>query len=150
MLSFNLRPILFFRKVGVFFSRFRPYLKFIIQSSVFNVQLLVILERERVEVYVKIRKAQQNQNQKCLLVTRQNDNHSPGPGPGRLVPSSHQRSELSNTILGTFSRGGKRVWKCIPIPNCLGEKAAFITISVSNGNLIYHRMIIPATPSQGG
>ena len=25
----------------------------------------------------------------------QNDNHSPGPGPGRLVPSSHQRSELS-------------------------------------------------------
>ena len=42
-----------------------------------------------------------------LLVTRQNDNHSPGPGPGRLVPSSHQRSELSNTIFGTFSRGDK-------------------------------------------
>ena len=35
------------------------------------------------------------------------ENHS--PGPGRLVPSSHQRSELSNTILGTFSRGDKRV-----------------------------------------
>ena len=60
------------------------------------------------------------QNQNCLLVIRQNDNHSPGPGPGRLVPSSHQRSELSNTILGTFSRGDKRVWKCIPIPNGLG------------------------------
>ena len=44
-----------------------------------------------------------------LLATRQNDNHSPGPGPGpgRLLPSSHQRSELSNTILGTFSRGDK-------------------------------------------
>ena len=57
----------------------------------------------------------QNQNQKCLLVTCQNVNHSPGPWAGRLVPSSHQRSELSNTILGTFSRGDKRVWKCIPI-----------------------------------
>ena len=37
-----------------------------------------------------------------FLVTHQNDNHS--PGPGRLVPSSHQRSELSNTILGTFQK----------------------------------------------
>ena len=76
------------------------------------------------------------QNQNCLLVTRQNDNHSPGPGPLRLVPSSHQRSELSNTILGTFSKGDKRVWKCIPIPNGLGEKATLINISVSNGNPI--------------
>ena len=59
--------------------------------------------------------------QKCLLATRQNDNHSPGPNPGRLDPSSHQRSELSNTILGTFSRGDKRVWKCIPILSGLGE-----------------------------
>ena len=32
----------------------------------------------------------------------------------------------------TVSRGDKRVWKCIPIPNGLGGKA----ISVSNGNLI--------------
>ena len=54
--------------------------------------------------------------------TRQDNNHSTGPGPGRLVPSSHHRSELSNTILFTFSRGDKRVWKCIPIPNGLGEK----------------------------
>ena len=46
-------------------------------------------------------------SQNCSLVTRQNDNHS--PGPGRLVPSSHQRSELSNTILCTFSRGDKRI-----------------------------------------
>ena len=84
-------------------------------------------------------------------MTRQNDNHSPGPGPGprRLAPSSHQRSELSNTILGTFSRGDKRVWKCIPDPNGLGEKATLINISVSNGNLICHRMIIPAAPNQG-
>ena len=84
-----------------------------------------------------------------LLVTRQNDNHSPGPGPGRLVPSSHQRSELSSTILSTFSRGDKRVWKCIPVPNGLGGKATLMNISVSNGNLICHRMIIPAALNQG-
>ena len=34
MLSFSLRPISSFRKVGVFFSRLRPYMKFIIQSRV--------------------------------------------------------------------------------------------------------------------
>ena len=83
-----------------------------------------------------------------LLVTRQNDTHSPGSGPGR-VPSSHQRSELSNTILGTFSRGDKRVWRCTPIPNCLGKKDTLINISVSNGDLICNRMIIPAAPNQG-
>ena len=49
-----------------------------------------------------------DQNQNCLLVTRQNDNHSPGPGPGRLVPSSHQRSKVSSSILGALSRGDKR------------------------------------------
>ena len=54
------------------------------------------------------RMGRSSSSQNCLLVTRQNDNHSPGPGPGRLVPSSHQRSELSNTILCTFSRGDKR------------------------------------------
>ena len=32
MLSFSLRPVSSFRTVGVFFSRFRPYMKFIIQS----------------------------------------------------------------------------------------------------------------------
>ena len=40
-----------------------------------------------------------------LLVTRQNDNYSPGPGPGRLVPSSHQRSELSNIFFIVFISG---------------------------------------------
>ena len=84
-----------------------------------------------------------HQNQNCLLVTLQNDNHS--PGSGRLVPSSHQR-----TILGTFSRGDKRVWKCIPIPNGLWGRATLIKISIySNGNLICHRMTIPGVPNQG-
>ena len=45
----------------------------------------------------------QDQDQDSLLVKRRNDNHSPGPVIRELVPSSHQRSELSNTILCIFS-----------------------------------------------
>ena len=44
-----------------------------------------------------------DQDQDSLLVKRRNDNHSPGPVIRELVPSSHQRSELSNTILCIFS-----------------------------------------------
>ena len=40
-------------------------------------------------------------------------------------------SELSNSILGTLSRGDKRVRKCIP-----GKKATLINVSISNGDLI--------------
>ena len=43
------------------------------------------------------------QDQDSLLMKRRNDNHSPGPVIRGLVPSSHQRSELSNTILCIFS-----------------------------------------------
>ena len=46
----------------------------------------------------------QNQDQDRFLVKRRNDNHSPGPVIRELVPSSHQRSELSNRILYIFSR----------------------------------------------
>ena len=42
-------------------------------------------------------------DQDSLLVKRRNDNHSPGPVIRELVPSSHQRSELNNTILCIFS-----------------------------------------------
>ena len=45
----------------------------------------------------------QDQDQDSLLVKRRNDNHSPGPVIRELVPSSHHRSELSNTILCIFS-----------------------------------------------
>ena len=44
------------------------------------------------------------QDPDSLLVKRRNDNHSPGPVIRELVPSSHQRSELGNTILCIFSR----------------------------------------------
>ena len=40
-----------------------------------------------------------HQDQDSLLVKCRNDNHSPGPVVRELVPSSHQRSELSNTAL---------------------------------------------------
>ena len=46
----------------------------------------------------------QDQDQDSLLVKRRNDNHSPGPVIRALAPSSHQRSELSNTTLCIFSR----------------------------------------------
>ena len=45
----------------------------------------------------------QYQDQDSLLVKCRNDNHSPGPVIRELVPSSHQRRELSNTILCIFS-----------------------------------------------
>ena len=47
----------------------------------------------------------QDQDQDSLLVKRRNDNHSPGPVIRELVPSSHQRSELSNTILCIYITG---------------------------------------------
>ena len=50
-----------------------------------------------------VRNQNQDQDQDSLLVKRRNDNHSPGPVIRELVPSSHQRSELSNTILCIFS-----------------------------------------------
>ena len=53
---------------------------------------------------LRIGRLGQDQDQDSLLVKRHNDNHSPGPVIRELLPSSHQRSELSNTILCIFSR----------------------------------------------
>ena len=64
------------------------------------------LKRQPLEIqYPKFEnnKLGQDQDQDSLLVKRRNDNHSPGPVIRELVPSSHQRSELSNTILCIFS-----------------------------------------------
>ena len=84
-----------------------------------------------------------------LLVKRRNDNHSPGPVIRELVPSSHQRSELSNTILCIFSGWDQRIGEGIPIPVSLGEEATFINICIGNGSLKCHRVLIPTTPSFG-
>ena len=65
------------------------------------------------------------------------------------LPTSHQRSELSNTILCIFSRWDQRIGEGIPIPDSLGEEATFINICISNGNLKCHRVMISTTPSFG-
>ena len=91
----------------------------------------------------------QDQDQDCLLVKRRNDNHSPGPVIRELVPSSHQRSELSNTILCIFSGWDQRIGEGIPIPDSLGKEATFINICIGNGSLKCHRVLIPKTPNFG-
>ena len=78
-----------------------------------------------------------------------NADHSPGPVIRELVPSSHQRSELSNTILCIFSGWDQRIGEGIPIPDSLGEEATFINIRTGNGSLKWHRVLIPITPSFG-
>ena len=90
-----------------------------------------------------------DQDQDSLLVKRRNDNHSPGPVIRELVPSSHQRSELSNTILCIFSGWDQRIGEGIPIPDSLGEEATFINICTGNGSLKCHRVLIPTKPSFG-
>ena len=86
-------------------------------------------------------------DQNSFLVKRRNDNHSPGPVIRELVPSSHQRSELSNTILCIFSGWDQRIGEGIPIPDSLEEEATFINICIGNGSLKCHRVLIPTTPS---
>ena len=88
-------------------------------------------------------------DQDSLLVKRRNDNHSPGPVIRESVPSSHQRSELSNTILCTFSGWDQSIGEGIPITDSLGEEATFINICIGNGSLKCHRVLIPTTPSFG-
>ena len=87
--------------------------------------------------------------QNSLLVKLRNDNHSPGPVIRELVPSSHQKSELSNTILCIFSRWDQRIGEGIPIPDSPGEEATFIAICISNGSLKLQRVLISTTPSFG-
>ena len=91
----------------------------------------------------------QDQDQDSLLVKRRNDNHSPGPVIRELVPSSHQRSELSNTILCIFSGWDQRIGEGISIPDSLGEEATFINICIGKGSLKCHRVLISLTPCFG-
>ena len=90
----------------------------------------------------------QDQDHNSLLVKRI-DNHSPGSVIRELVPSSHQRCELSNTILcifideiresGRAFQSLQRIGEGIPIPDSLVEEATFINICISNGSLKCHR-----------
>ena len=94
-------------------------------------------------------KLDQDQDRDSLLVKCRNDTHSPGPVIRELVPSSHQRSELSNTIICIFSRWDQGIGEGIPIPDSLGEEATFINICISNGSLKCRRVLISTTSSFG-
>ena len=72
----------------------------------------------------------QDQDQDSLLVKRRNDNHSPGPVIKELVPSSHQRSELSNTILCIFS--GWDQWNPM-VTSMVGDKMFNLEVSRITG-----------------
>ena len=57
---------------------------------------------------------------------------------------------IASAIVGTFSRGDKRVWKCIPVPNGLGGGEATLTnISVSNPLEDYEQVYIVHTGFTG-
>ena len=88
------------------------------------------------------------QNQNILPVTRQNDNHSPRPGPGRLVPSSHRRSELQTPSSAPSAEEITESGSAFQSLMAWG-KATLINISISNGDQICQRMVIPAAPIQG-
>ena len=68
-----------------------------------NSELKNIVKNGHVNIIFITPDQDQDKDQDSLLVKRRNDNHSPGPVIRELVPSSHQRSELSNTILCIFS-----------------------------------------------
>ena len=61
---------------------------------------------------------------------------------GEIVPSSHQRSELSNTILCIISRWDQRIGECIPIPGSLGEEADYTCFYTYQRN---RNRIVPGT-----
>ena len=44
----------------------------------------------------------------------------------KLVPRTHERSELGHTIIGHFSGGKQRVREVIPVSDSLGEETTFI------------------------
>ena len=68
---------------------------------------------------------------------------------GKLVPSSHQRGKPSHTILCSFSRGNDRIWKGIPISDCLREEWALVNVSSCSGGLKSQWVMISTVPNWG-
>ena len=114
-----------------------------------NCANLILSDQKSGFVRFSLSLCDQDQDQDSLLVKRRNDNHFPGPVIRVLVPNSHQRSELSSTILRIFSGSDQRNGEGIPIPDSLGEEATFINICIGNGGLKCHRVLISTTPSFG-
>ena len=69
-----------------------------------TIQILTSFQSMDIKICCTRQDQDQDQGQDSLLVKHRNDNHSPGSVIRELVLSSHQRSELSNTILCIFSR----------------------------------------------
>ena len=68
---------------------------------------------------------------------------------GKLVPSSYQRSELSNRIFCSFSSRKEGICEWIPISNSLGEETALVNVSISKGGLKCQRVMISDMPNWG-
>ena len=69
---------------------------------------------------------------------------------GKLVPSSHQRGKPIHTIFCTFNRGNNRIWKGIPISDCLREEWALENVSSCSGGLKSPWVMIYTAPNCGG
>ena len=120
--------------------------------SVYCIKLHAPVTREGITGYkIKIYQSQRLYRIRIRVVYWWNAETTITPGPviRELVPSSHQRSELSNTILCIFSGWDQRIGEGIPIPDSLGEEATFINICIGNGSLKCHRVLIPTTSSFG-
>ena len=52
---------------------------------------------------------------------------------GKLVPSTHLKGKPSHTILCAFSRSNHRIWKGIPISDCLREEWTHVNVSSCSG-----------------
>ena len=68
---------------------------------------------------------------------------------GKLVPSSYQRSELSNRVFCSFSSRKESICEWIPISNSLGEETALVNVSISKGGLKCQRVMISDMPNWG-
>ena len=65
----------------------------------------------------------------------------------KIVPSSHQRDKPSHTVLCTFNRGNDRIWKVIPISDCLREESALLNVSSCNGGVKSQWVMISTAPN---
>ena len=91
----------------------------------------------------------QNQNQIFLLVIPLMTFIHQDLWYGKLIRSSHQRGKPSHTILCTFNRGNNRIWKSIPIPDCLREEWALVNVSFCSGDLKSQWVMISTAPNCG-
>ena len=91
----------------------------------------------------------QNQNQNCYWWHVQMTIIHQDLWWGKLVPCPCKRSELSNRVFCYFSSRKESICKWIPITNSLGEEAALVNVSISEGGLKCQRVVISEMPNWG-